>query len=106
MNFSWGQNRMGDKKSWLYDNDRLGSKRNIGKAIIDLFDKRQIEPTPNNKNSSRSHMVIVVFFQKMALVLAFFFCIQYSPCFRPIFFQPSLLKKEVRLFLSRGETQT
>lgn len=37
-------------------------KRSIGKFINDGFEKRQVEPTPNNPNSSRSHVIVYLEF--------------------------------------------
>ena len=47
-----------EMKLWVYNND---SKKNLGAYINNSFDDksiRQVEPTSNNPNSSRSHMII------------------------------------------------
>lgn len=49
--------------SWIFDPDiknKLPStkQRGLGKCIDDAFNQREVEPTPNNQNSSRSHVVV------------------------------------------------
>ena len=50
--------------SWIFDKDKkdpnLKIKRGLGKFINDAFEARQVEPTPNNPNSSRSHVLVVL----------------------------------------------
>jgi len=49
--------------SWIYDadiGDNVIAKRGLGTFIVDAFTKREIEPTPNNPESSRSHVVVVL----------------------------------------------
>ena len=36
----------------------------LGMSISDAFDKREVEPTPNNPNSSRSHVVVCLLLKK------------------------------------------
>jgi hypothetical protein len=44
---------------WIYEKDKEKiTKRGLGKFISDAFDKREIEPTPNNPDSSRSHVIV------------------------------------------------
>ena len=47
------------KQMWYMIED--GEVQSIGKYIAKAFDKREVEPTPNNKDSSRSHVVITLF---------------------------------------------
>ena len=39
-------------------------KKSIGEFINDAFEKRQVEPTPNNPNSSRSHVLVCLTLRK------------------------------------------
>jgi hypothetical protein len=44
-----------DIKRWLYkDNDKIWMSESINNA----FENREVEPTPNNENSSRSHVIV------------------------------------------------
>ncbi len=54
-----------DRLGWIYEGDSKKEeyeKRTMGKFITDGFDKRKIEPTPNNPVSSRSHVVVDIGF--------------------------------------------
>ena len=47
------------KLGWIYENDKLkDEKRGIGQFINEAFSKREIEPTSNNPESSRSHVIV------------------------------------------------
>ena len=44
---------------WIYENDKQKEeKRGIGQFINEAFSKREIEPTTNNPESSRSHVIV------------------------------------------------
>ena len=47
------------KQMWYMEED--GKIESVGAYIAKAFDKREVEPTPNNPNSSRSHVVITLF---------------------------------------------
>ena len=52
------------KKMWFMeeeDQNGLQVVKSIGAYIAKAFDMREVEPTPNNPNSSRSHVVITLF---------------------------------------------
>ena len=47
------------KNMWFMEED--GEIKSVGEYIAKAFDMREVEPTPNNPNSSRSHVVITLF---------------------------------------------
>lgn len=48
--------------SWVYEPDLgIDEKRGLGYFILTAFEKREVEPTPNNPNSSRSHVVVCLY---------------------------------------------
>jgi hypothetical protein len=47
------------KQMWYMEEN--GNIESVGAYIAKAFDKREVEPTPNNPNSSRSHVVITLF---------------------------------------------
>jgi len=50
---------LNENNKWIYEKDTDQSiQRGIGKFISDAFEKREVEPTPNNPNSSRSHVIV------------------------------------------------
>ena len=50
---------------WIYDKDlNANEKRSLGLFVNKGFDKREVEPTPNNPNSSRSHVLVSVIMKR------------------------------------------
>ena len=43
-------------RGWFYEN----GKKRLSDGISEAFTKREIEPTPNNKESSRSHVIVSI----------------------------------------------
>ena len=67
----WGGILVGGKMvggKWVYENEineeKLKVKRGLGKIINDAFNNREIEPTPNNPDSSRSHVIVCITLNK------------------------------------------
>lgn len=53
-------------KKWVYSkNGQKNEAIKLGKFINDNLKKRQERPTPNNPNSSRSHVLIIIKFKKL-----------------------------------------
>jgi hypothetical protein len=44
-----------ESNKWLYEKNH---SKTLAQFINDAFEKREVEPTPNNANSSRSHVVV------------------------------------------------
>lgn len=53
-----------EKLGWTFEKDKNiqdeTEKRGLGKMIKDGLEKRLTEPTPNNPNSSRSHVLVII----------------------------------------------
>ena len=63
-------NSIGDTSEFNYsaENGWINNDSNaqLGDSILNAFDRRQIEPSPNNPDSSRSHVIVIMTLTKLA----------------------------------------